>query len=198
MKFLFSICFVIFCESFCFAQNDGKGISDSLALESRTKADMVLSKFDTLSGNIILYTLRDKHYYIVFQLKDGYKEYVLEVDDTCNIVNIKKLNLDKRIEETKSKRRCSENDKRLLKRLEKYRQIRNDAFDTSQYCIGFVTVIPPNATHVGGVRSYFVMKDRDGKRYGEFCLPSWTFPCQINPSLWVFLHKNVIGDIDYD
>lgn len=46
---------------FCYAQPE---ISDSLAFESRAKADVVLSKFDTISGKKIVYSLLNKDYYI--------------------------------------------------------------------------------------------------------------------------------------
>lgn len=57
MKKIATICITLCITCFCYAQSDWKEISDSLALESRVRADIVLSKFDTISG---------KKYYILF------------------------------------------------------------------------------------------------------------------------------------
>ena len=91
-------CVILCMACFCSAQNDWKRISDSLSLESRAKADIVLSMFDTLHGKKILYSLQDRYYYIVFQLQNSYKECVIEIDSICNVVNIEELDSDKKIE----------------------------------------------------------------------------------------------------
>ena len=89
-------------------------------MESRAKADIVLSKFDTLYGKKILYSLQDRYYYIVFQLQNSYKEYVIEIDSICNVVNIKELDSDKKIKDLKTKRGYSKNDRKLLKQHESF------------------------------------------------------------------------------
>ena len=175
---------------FCSAQNDWKRISDSLSLESRAKADIVLSMFDTLYGKKILYSLQDRYYYIVFQLQNSYKEYVIEIDSICNVVNIEELDSNKKIKDLKTKRGYSKNGRKLLKQLEEDRQTIRDAFDTDQYSTEFITSMP-NATFIAGVPSYFVMKDENDKRYGEYSLSSMTFPCPINPILWICLNRKI-------
>lgn len=54
----------------------------------------------------------------------------------------------------------------------------------------------PNATFIAGVPSYFVMKDENDKKYGEYSLSSMTFPCPINPILWICLNRKLMK-IDY-
>ena len=50
MKKIAIICFTFCISCFCYARDDWKQVTDSLELESRVKADIVLSKFDTISG----------------------------------------------------------------------------------------------------------------------------------------------------
>ncbi len=191
MRKIVIVCFILGIACFCFAQNDWKRISDSLSLESRAKADIVLSMFDTLYGKKILYSLQDRYYYVVFQLQNSYKECVIEIDSICNVVNIEELDSNKKIKDLKTKRGYSKNGRKLLKRLEEDRQTIRDAFDISQYSTEFITSMP-NATFIAGVPSYFVMKDENDKRYGEYSLSSMTFPCPINPILWIYLNRKLM------
>lgn len=191
MRKIVIVCFILGIACFCFAQNDWKRISDSLSLESRAKADIVLSMFDTLYGKKILYSLQDRYYYIVFQLQNSYKECVIEIDSICNVVNIEELDSNKKIKDLKTKRGYSKNGRKLLKQLEEDRQTIRDAFDISQYSTEFITSMP-NATFIAGVPSYFVMKDENDKRYGEYSLSSMTFPCPINPILWIYLNRKLM------
>ncbi len=191
MRKIVIVCFILGIACFCFAQNDWKRISDSLSLKSRAKADIVLSMFDTLYGKKILYSLQDRYYYIVFQLQNSYKECVIEIDSICNVVNIEELDSNKKIKDLKTKRGYSKNGRKLLKQLEEDRQTIRDAFDISQYSTEFITSMP-NATFIAGVPSYFVMKDENDKRYGEYSLSSMTFPCPINPILWIYLNRKLM------
>jgi hypothetical protein len=195
MKRIVTICFILGIVFLSYAQNDWKAISDSLALESRAKADIVLSKFDTISGEKILYSLQDRDYYLIFKQDSCYKEYVVKVDSVCNILSIKEVEKDKEKEELKAKRFLSRGSRKQLKRLLEERQIVKDAFDTSQYSSEFRTSMP-NATYVAGVPSYFVMKDENDKRYGEYSLSSITIPCPINPDLWAYLLRTLSENMD--
>jgi hypothetical protein len=159
-------------------------------LESRAKADIVLSKFDTISGKKILYTLLDKDYYIIIQADKHYKEYVVSIDSICNVVRIKEINTDKEIGKLQAKKFLSKNKRKLLRRLEEDIQTVREAFNTSQYSTELITSVP-NATYVVGVPSYFVVKDADGRRYGEYSLSSITAPCPINPNLWAYLVRRL-------
>jgi hypothetical protein len=190
MKKTVIICFILFFSCFCYAQYDWKAISDSLALESRAKADIVLSKFDTISGKKILYSLLNKEYYIIIQSDTYYKEYIVSIDSICNILGIKEIDNSNKIRELKSKKILSKSKRKFLQRLEADRQTVKEAFNTSQYGTELITSVP-NATYVAGVPSYFVMKDESNNRYGEYSLSSITVPCPINPDLWAYLVREL-------
>ena len=168
---------------------------ESLALESRVKADIVLSKFDTISGKKILYSLLNRDYYIIFQLDNYYKEYVVTIDSLCNILDIKEVGNDKEIEKLKAKKFLPKSKRKLLKQLEENRQTISDAFNTNQYSTMLITSLP-NATYIAGVPSYFVMKDENNKRYGEYSLSSITTPCSINPNLWAYVIRKLLENIN--
>lgn len=195
MKKIATICFTLCITCFCYAQSDWKEISDSLALESRVKADIVLSKFDTISGKKILYSLLNRDYYIIFQLDNYYKEYVVTIDSLCNILDIKEVGNDKEIEKLKAKKFLPKSKRKLLKQLEENRQTISDAFNTNQYSTMLITSLP-NATYIAGVPSYFVMKDENNKRYGEYSLSSITTPCPINPNLWAYVIRKLLENIN--
>ncbi len=170
-------------------------MSDSLGLESRVKADIVLSKLDTILGRKILFSLRDKDYLIIFKQDSCYREYVLKVDSVCNILAIKEIDSDVEIKKIKAKRFLSKRNRKLLKRLLEDKQTIMDAFDTSLYHTGFITSLPDDATLAEGAPSYFVMKDEKNKRYGEYRLPSITAPCPINTNVWSYVIRKLLYNI---
>ncbi|RRC97008.1 hypothetical protein [Prevotella sp. OH937_COT-195] len=151
MKKIATICFTFCITFFCYAQDDWKKVSDSLALESRVKADIVLSKFDTISGKKILYSLLDRDYYIIFQRNNHYKEYFVAIDSICNVLTIKEVENYKEIEKLKAKKFLSRSKRKYLKRLQEDRQTIIDAFNVNQYSTEFITS-SPNATYIAGVR----------------------------------------------
>ncbi|MGP1464880.1 hypothetical protein [Prevotella koreensis] len=191
MKKIAIICFTFCISCFCYAQDDWKRVTDSLELESRVKADIVLSKFDTISGKKILYSLLDRDYYIIFQQKNNYKEYFVRIDSICNVLTIKEVENYKEIEKLKAKKFQSRNKRESLKHPQKDRQTIIDAFNVNQY-----STSSPDATFFAGVPSYFVMKDENNKRYGENRFSSLTAPCPINTDLWLYLIKKLIKNID--
>lgn len=195
MKRIATICFTIYITCFCYSQSEWKKISDSLGLESRVKADIVLSKLDTIFGKKILYSLQDRDYLIILKQDSCYKEYVLKVDSVCNILAIREIDNDEKIRKIKTKRFLSRSNRKLLKRLLVDKQTVKDAFDTSQYSTEFITSMP-DATWVAGVPSYFVMKDEKNKRYGEYSLSSIITPCPINPDLWAYLIRKLLENIN--
>lgn len=195
MKRIATICFTIYITCFCYSQSEWKKISDSLGLESRVKADIVLSKLDTIFGKKILYSLQDRDYLIILKQDSCYKEYVLKVDSVCNILAIREIDNDEKIRKIKAKRFLSRSNRKLLKRLLVDKQTVKDAFDTSQYSTEFITSMP-DATWVAGVPSYFVMKDEKNKRYGEYSLSSIITPCPINPDLWAYLIRKLLENIN--
>lgn len=145
----------------------------------------------------MLYSLSDRNYYIIFQLEDEYKEYVVTIDSICNVLRIKEVRNDLEIEKLKAKKFLPQSKRKLLKRLEEDRQTIRDAFQMSQYRMDFITSCPDATyvTDVTDVPSYFVMKDENDKRYGEYRLPSITIPCPINPNLLGYLIRTLTENI---
>lgn len=193
MKKTLILYFSLMTACFCHAQSEKNIISDSFVLESRAKADVVLSKFDTISSKKMLYSLSDKHYYVIIQQDTCYKEYVISIDSTCNVLSIKKIDNNSKINDLKIRKRLSKNQQKNLKRLEADRQMLKEAFNT-KYSTELITTIP-NATYIAGVPSYFVIKDEDNNRYGEYSLSSITTPCPINPNLWAYLIRELMENI---
>lgn len=154
----------------CQAQQ-GKEASDSLALISRTKADKVLNQFNSLSGAKILYSLKDQHYYVIIQKGSRYQEYYVSLDSLGKVEEIQ-----------------------TLKSREENRKLLSQSFDLDKYHSGFVTRMP-DATYVRGVPSYFVIKDQDGNRYGEYSLSSLTLPAPIAGNLYSYLTKRLSEEI---
>ena len=193
MKRVITIYLSLFIASFCFAQNNWRVTIDSLALESRSKADLILAAFDSLPGKKILFSLQNRDYHLIIQLNNGYKEYIVKTDNFCNIITFLEIENEKTIETLKKKRILSRKNRRKLKQLQDSIQMLSDAFDINQYNTDFTTSVP-NATYIGGVSSYFVLKDEKNNRYGEYCLSSLTAPCPINPSLWLYLINAIMDN----
>ena len=155
----------------CVAQEETiKKKSDSLSYVSRAKADLILSQFDSIKTEKILYSISDEQYYLI--LKDGccYREYYIHTDSAGNIK-------DQRISKTSKK------NKKLLTR----------AFDLNNYHKEFVTRAN-NPTVVQGNPSYFVVKDIDGKRYGEYSLSTITVPVPIDKQLYNYLLTKLLKE----
>ncbi len=163
---------ILFFLSFitCTAQEEAiKKKADSLSYVSRAKADLVLSHFDSMRTEKILYSISDEHYYII--LKDGccYKEYYIHNDSEGNIINRRSV-------------KTSKKNKLLAK-----------AFDLDNYHTGFVTKAD-NPTVVQGNPSYFVVKDIGGKRYGEYSLSTITVPVPIDKQLYNYLLTRLLRE----
>ena len=185
---LLSVCYSIF----CFGQ--GFSYRDSLALESRRKADIVMSQFDSIKGKRILFSIQDKDYCLIFQTDGIYKEYVLTIDSDCNILVIRDVATDKLIEELKANRRLSRKDKKWLKRLQDDVQIRNRAFDISQYSLSLFTY-NPSSMLIYGYRecpSYFVIKDEKNQRRGEYFFPLIPADCPYDSFLLMYCLSRIV------
>jgi hypothetical protein len=142
--------------------------SDTSAIISRKKADAVLSYFDTIQGTKLLYSMRDKDYYVIIQENYCCKEYYVSIDSSGTL-----------------------NEIRTLQSSKKEKGILLKAFDLNNYHAGLVTRVP-DATYVRGEPSYFVIKDENGKRYGEYSLSSLTLPLPINGKLYGYLFRRTI------
>ena len=165
-----------------------------MALVSRIKEDIVLSKFDTIYGKKMLYSLQNREYYIIIQTGDYYDEYVVKTDSLCNILFFKKAENAKDSESLKTKKFLTRKKKKHLKQLDEDKQTLSDAFNTDQYSEG-LTTSSPQATYIAGVPSYFVIKDENNRRFGEYCFSSITIPSPINPQLWAYLIRKLSENI---
>lgn len=167
------ILFLVLCSSFCWAQSSWKKMSDSLAMLSRAKADKVLIYFDTLKSPKLLYSVLDKNYYVLIKDEKEYKEYYLTTDSLGKITEVRLL----------------EKTKRENKELSQL-----NPFKLQKYHSEFITNIP-NAEYLRGYSSYFVIKDKYGKRYGEFHLPVYTLPPPIDGKLYGYLIRRLSEQI---
>lgn len=159
------LCFSLVCKA---QSDDWNKISDSLAMVSRAKADTVFNKFGTIQGIKLLYSLRNRDYYLIIKEGDNYKEYYVAMDSSNNVIVM-----------------------RNLKNKKKERKLLSQAFELSKYRLDFVTKMP-NATYVRGEPSYFTIKDEKGKRYGEYSLSSLTLPNPIDGELYGYLLRRTI------
>lgn len=146
---------------------------DSTSLESRMLADKIFKNFDSISpkSKKILYSLDNKDFYVIINLQNNYQEYYVFFDN--NKKNMKS---------------------RVLTTDEKEKNILIKSFDLDKYHTNFITKMP-NANYVRGKNSYFVIKDKKGKRYGEYCLSSLTLPLPIDSELAGYLIRKLSQEI---
>lgn len=171
-------------SNICVAQDDWQKVSDSMAMISRVKSDVVLEHFETNKAPKILYSIEDKYFYIIIKDSPCYKEYFVVLND---LNEIKEVRFIKYETNTKKQRRQQKQYKKLLSKAE-------PIFDFNKYNIDYITKMP-NAEYVRGRSSYFVVKDEDGKRYGEYLLPALTTPLPINANLWVYLVRRLSDEM---
>jgi hypothetical protein len=155
-------------------------VIDSMSFESRRKADIVLSYFDTIRTNKMLYSIKDK-FYVLINRQSYYEEYYLVLDTANKIKTIELLKKDK-IKTRKQKNQ--------QKHLEEILKEAEPIFDLSKYHTGYITK-GFGTSYTFGMLSYFVVKDIDGNRYGEYHLFMHREPMPINPSLWVYLVRRL-------
>ena len=168
----------------CKAQEDRENIADSMTIVSRTKADKVLLQFNTIAAPKLLYSLDNKVFYVIIKSNPSYQEYYVTLD---SLGRIDKMRLIKVEIKTKKQR----------KQQEQYRQLLSEAepiFDLNKYHTNFITKMP-NAKYTSGRYSYFVVKDIDGKRYGEYRLSAVTSPSPINTNLWLYIIRRLSDEI---
>lgn len=174
------LCFSLVCQ----AQNNWEKKSDSLAMISRAKADMVLQHFDTVRAPKLLYSMEDRYFYLIIKDTPCHKEYYVALD---SLGDIRKISLVKAETKTRKQR----------KQQEQYRELLSPVFDLSRYHTNFITRMP-DAKYIRGVPSYFVVKDVDGKRYGEYCLSSLTLPLPIDAKLAGYLIRRLSDEAARD
>jgi hypothetical protein len=143
---------------------------DSLNNVSRMKANLVLSRFDSLQTDKLLYSISDEHYYVI--LKDGccYKEYYIHLDSTGKITS-----------------------QRLAKKVKRSKELLKAAFELNNYHKEFITKVDSPKV-LQGNNSYFVVTDVSGNKYGEFALAAITVPIPINTKLYNYLFKRLLTE----
>ncbi|REC41831.1 hypothetical protein [Chryseobacterium pennipullorum] len=185
MKTLFYI-IIIFFPIVLNAQNNSEiKPSDSAGLVSRAFADNVLSKFDKIKAPKILYSLDNRYFYVIIS-NNPYREFYVVLDGN-SVSKIEPI-----ITELKTRKQRKQN-KQYCKLLSKAEPL----FDFGKYNKEFITKMP-QATSISGRDSYFVLKDIDGKRYGEYNLSSITTPLPINMYLWTYLTKKLSDQMGND
>lgn len=173
------LCFSLVCKA---QDNNWKKTSDSLVMTSRAKADEIFTYFDTIRVSKLLYSLEDRYFYLIINDTPCYKEYYIALDSSGK-VNIHQIGTGR---ENKKQRKQQKKYHKLLAELE--------PFNLSQYHTNYITDVP-NAKFVRGKTSYFVVKDVNGKRYGEYCLPVFTLPLPIDGKLAGYLMKRLSDEI---
>ena len=186
MKHLFLL-WLIAPVYFCNAQSDWKAKSDSLALVSRNKADMVLSHFDSINSTKMLYSLSGKNYYVIVKNTDKYKEYYIYTDIYGNVLQFKEIEKLPKKKQTKKK----------LQRIELDTVSLNKAFDINRNNTDFTTnnQEASDKKYDWSGHSYFVVKDKNGNRYGECCQSAFTKPLWIEKNLHVYLLISILVEI---
>ena len=174
MKLIYSIILLV-CYSF--VSNAQNPTFDSILINSRLKADIVLKYFDTIKTPKLIYSLEDKYFYLI--IKDTvYKEYYVDINDLGKINKMYLISTE--IKSRKQKKKHKEYQK-LLSKAE-------PIFDLSKYSKKTISSMP-NAKVISGKPSYFVLRSVEGERYGEFgnvseVLIEFTMPAKVE-----FIHQ---------
>jgi len=184
MKIIWFTFLLVYFSLACKAQSDWEKVSDSSAMISRAKADKILSYFDTLRMPKLLYSLEDRYYYLIVKDTPCYKEYYIETDSLGEVAQSHFLN-EKKILGKKQKRQAEQYQKLLCE---------GNPFNLSQYHIDYITR-KPEAKYISGKPTYFVVKDIEGKRYGEYRLSAITMPSLIDKNLWSYLLRRLSEEI---
>ena len=171
--------------SYCNAQCENQygtgsmGAMESL-LSSREKADRLLELF---RENVpkVLYSLEDCYYYLIIKAFPRNKEYYIALDSLGEIRVLYVL-----AERTKTAKQ---------KKYEKLLLEAGPIFEPAYYKKVSQSLETRTAL---GRSSYFVMKDANGKRFGEYCLSALTIALPINQALWIYLINRLSEEIYKD
>jgi hypothetical protein len=154
----------------CQGQTNMESISDSIAKVSRQKANLVLASFDTIKSSKVLYSIEDRHYYIIIDDKSSnFNQYYILTNSEGQIIKIKLLQID-------------QEEHKLLLNI--------NPFKLSQYHKNLITSVE-KSKYVEGKLSYFVVKDLNKNSFGEFSLYTLTLPTPINPKLYGYLSRRL-------
>lgn len=167
------------------SQSDWKKVSDSMAMISRGKADRIFSIFDSIIMPKLLYSFEDKYYFLIIKDTPFYKEYYIEADSLGDVVQLRFMNYNKL--KLKKQRKQAEQYKKLLNE--------GNPFNLNQYHTDYILRVP-DAKYITGKPTYFVVKDIESKRYGEYRLSAITVPSPINQSLWIYLFRRLGEELE--
>jgi len=174
MKKTLIILLIIVLSNSCKAQNKSSDtfekVNDSICLSCREKADFILKQFDDIIFPKILYSLDNRDFYVIIKKDSRILEYYISIDKNDEIK------------------------KRILKTKNKDKEYLLNVFDFKNYHKGFITK-SKDAKYVRGKLSYFVLMDVYNKRFGEYCLSSFTLPIPIDGELFAYLIKHLSNEI---
>ena len=135
---------------------------------SREKADRILRRFDSVKACKLVYSVSDIYYYVIFKEGRTYKEICIRTDTLGNIIK-----------------------QQVVKNKKGNNALLNQALNIGDYHKNYITRVD-SATVIQGNPSYFVVKDVEGNRYGEYSLPIITSPIPINKNLYKYLVTELI------
>ena len=135
---------------------------------SRERADRILRRFDSVKSCKLVYSISDIYYYVLFKEGNSYKEICIRADTLGNIIK-----------------------QQVVKSKKGNDALLNQALNIGVYHKNYITRVD-SATVVQGNPSYFVVKDVEGNRYGEYSLPIITSPIPINKDLYKYLVTELI------
>ena len=206
----------LFCVSVCSSQtlenisvsdsskcNEYISETDSIAYVNRRRADKVLSCFSEYHGMKMLYThyltvwddefcTRDYVVLLEVDTEERYKDFLVSMNMDDEIVKIKERKVYSMLQSLSKNKHLNRKKRKFRKRLEALRNaILEDGFNINNYKKGFVTdyvdVLEGKFYICPSNRSYFVLKDGDNNRYGEYFCYNTIVPYHVNIWLRTYL-----------
>ncbi len=174
MKATITLLSILFFSQYFFAQQNFKSKRDSVALESRLKADKLLSSLKLSKAPKLLFSIDNQYYYIIIKTSNTvYNEVFVRTTKSGDILESRNLNS------------CRKDRKFLLK---------VNPFDYSKYNTSLITEVL-DAKYIEGKPSYFVIENEKLQRYGEFSLSTFTIPSPIDGNLYGYLIRKLSEEI---
>ena len=183
--------------------------TDSIAYVNRRRADKVLSCFSEYHGMKMLYThyltvwddpqnnieefcTRDYVVLLEVDTEERYKDFLVSMNMDDEIVKIKERKVYSMLQSLSKNKHLNRKKRKFRKRLEALRNaILEDGFNINNYKKGFVTdyvdVLEGKFYICPSNRSYFVLKDGDNNRYGEYFCYNTIVPYHVNIWLRTYL-----------
>ncbi len=196
----------------CHAQNDKKRIVDSLALEGRKRADLVLSYLDSIQGKKMLYSVEKRDfngkyledfYYISIQNINGpVTSFYVTAGRDGEMSIFKRADeheFDRWEREKYEKNGSLESDLEDFERSFLERSIRlQKAFNTKLYNTDFIILYSKDRAGkiiiTDDYFNYFVLKDEIGNRYGEYWSQGYVWPKKMDGYVQTYLKYGIIGE----